>query len=121
MGQLIDGWTKSLAPGAGLVSPVAVIASAWWLTACLTIGLRGISAVLQPGSLELGTAIAALVGWIAVTLELRWMLRRIGSFGWSTAIFHPVPMCAFVALFGRSLWLTFVRGRVRWRGRDIAV
>ncbi|MBI5088860.1 MAG: glycosyltransferase [Actinobacteria bacterium] len=121
VGQLIDGWTKSLAPGAGLVSPVAVVAAAWWLTACLAIGLRGIGAVLQPGSLELGDAVVVLAGWIAVTLELRWMLRRIGSFGWSTAIFHPVPMCAFVALFGRSLWLTLVRGRVRWRGRDIAV
>jgi glycosyltransferase involved in cell wall biosynthesis len=121
LGQLVDGWTKSLAPGAGLVSPLAVVASTWWLIACLMVGWRGIGAVLHPGGLALGTALVALAGWVAVTLELRWMLRRIGSFGWPTAIFHPVPMFAFVALFGRSLWLTLVRRRVRWRGRDLDV
>ena len=30
-------------------------------------------------------------------------------------------MAAFVVLFGRSLWLTFVRRRVRWRGRGVAI
>jgi hypothetical protein len=56
-----------------------------------------------------------------VTVELRWMLRRIGSFGWAPAVLHVVPMWAFVVLFARSLWLTVVRHRVHWRGRAVAV
>ena len=119
--QLVDGWTKSLAAGAGAVSALAVMATAWWVTSCLAFGLRGIDALVHAGSVTGRDAAVAAAGWLAVTAELRWMLRRVGSFSWATAILHPVPMAAFVVLFGRSMWLTFVRRRVRWRGRDVAI
>jgi hypothetical protein len=50
-----------------------------------------------------------------------WLLRRVGSFRWPVAVLHLVPTLAFVALFARSAWLTFVRRRVQWRGRDVAI
>lgn len=119
--RLIDGWTKSLATGAGLVSPAAVAISVWWITACLAFGLRGLSALGHAGSIGRGAALVAAAGWLAVAVELRWMLRRIGTFRWVVAALHVVPVLAFVALFARSAWLTLVRRKVRWRGRDIAV
>ena len=119
--QLVDGWSKSLAAGAGQVSGIAVLASAWWVTACLTIGLRGITAALDPASVDQTEAVLVIGGWLAVIVQFRWMLRRIGSFRLVTAVLHPVPMGAFVALFARSLWLTTVRRQVRWRGRRLPV
>ena len=119
--QLIDGWTKSLAAGAGEVSGVAILASVWWVTACLTIGLHGIAAALDPASVDQTEAVLVIGGWLAVIVQFGWILRRIGSFRLVTAILHPVPMWAFVALFARSVWLTSVRRQVRWRGRHVPV
>jgi hypothetical protein len=34
---------------------------------------------------------------------------------------HIVPVAGFVVLFARSLWLTLVRRRVGWRGRQVTV
>jgi 4,4'-diaponeurosporenoate glycosyltransferase len=119
-GQLIEGWTKNLTAGSRLTDPVAVGVAVWWVASCLGLGVAAIGTVTRSGST--GTEIAlALAGWLAVTAELRWMLRRIGSFSGWTAVLHPIPMWAFVALFARSAWLTLVRRRVRWSGRRIAL
>jgi 4,4'-diaponeurosporenoate glycosyltransferase len=119
--ELVDGWTKSLAAGAGLVDPLAVAATVAWITACLAVGLAGLDALVHVGEIGRGEAVRAVVAWAAVTVEVRWLSRRCGTFRWATAVLHPIPTLVFVGLFARSAWLTVVRGRVRWRGRMVAV
>ena len=116
--QLTEGWTKNLASGAGLVDPVAAAIAVWWVTAC--IGLTVTAVRLAVGADTYGVVLAVAC-WAAVACELRWMWRRVGSFGWSAAVLHPAATGAFVALFMRSAWATVVRRRVRWSGRAIAI
>jgi 4,4'-diaponeurosporenoate glycosyltransferase len=116
--QLANGWTKNLASGAKLVDPVASAIAVWWVSACIAFTAMAVrvAAVGAPHSIVL-----ALVCWTIVAAQLRWMWRRVGSFGWFAALLHPIATGAFVALFVRSAWATFVRRRVRWSGRPIAL
>jgi 4,4'-diaponeurosporenoate glycosyltransferase len=74
-----------------------------------------------------------LVAWIAGLLTAPWtpalyvlsvaqlavLLRRVGRFSPFTALAYPIPLAFFLAVFVRSLVLTFVRREVRWRGRTV--
>jgi hypothetical protein len=134
--QLVEGWSKNLAAGAGTAGPRAPAALAGaiaWVAACVAVGWDGLSALAgwlagTAGGLLGGDAAAVPAGagwtaaaWLAVAAETRWMLRRLGGFRWWTAVLFPVPLLAFVAVFFRSLGLTYVRRRVTWRGRQIAL
>ena len=56
-----------------------------------------------------------------VALQLRWVLRRTGSFRWWAWGLFPVALLAFDLVFARSLALTLVRRSVSWRGRDVSL
>lgn len=119
--QLIEGWSKNLAAGAGLVDPLAVLVSVWWVTATLGFGVLAITTLAGIGPASSSTVAIAAAGWIATAAVMTWLLRRIGRFRWWASALHVVPAAAFVAIFARSLWLTLVRRRVSWRGRRLEV
>jgi 4,4'-diaponeurosporenoate glycosyltransferase len=121
VGQLVEGWTKNLMSGVRLVDPVAASIAVWWVASCLALGAGSIAVLVRSGGGAWQPALVAAAIWTAVTLQLRWILSRIGSFGWWTAVLHPIVLWAFVGIFVRSVWLTSVRRTVRWRGRSIAV
>jgi hypothetical protein len=136
LAQLVEGWSKNLAAGAGTTGPRAPLALAGavaWVAACVAVGWDGLAALggLVAGAVGLGTdggagglpagAVWTAAAWAAVAAEMRWMLRRLGAFRWWTAVLFPIPLVAFVAVFFRSLGLTYVRRRVTWRGRQIAL
>jgi 4,4'-diaponeurosporenoate glycosyltransferase len=100
--QLVEGWSKNIAAGAAAVRPLTSALVGLWITACL-----------------LGTAHP--LAYAAVVVQLLWMFGRAGRFGAGTAVFYPVPLAFFVAVFLRSAMLAFVRRRVRWKGRTIAL
>ena len=116
--QLAEGWTKNLASGAGLVDPVAAAISVWWVSACIAATATALRLVAGHGP---HGVFAALACWAVVAVELRWMWRRVGSFGWWAAVLYPIAIVAFVVLFVRSAWATVIRRRVRWSGRPIAI
>ena len=120
LGQLIEGWTKNLSAGSRLAHPLSVVVAVGWVTACLSVGVLGIRSVFHARTIEPRDAALHVALWMAVAIEFRWMLRRIGAFRWLTAVLHPLPMWAFVGLFLRSTWLNTVRRTVRWRGRQVA-
>ena len=116
--QLVEGWTKNLASGAGAVDPVAALIAAWWVTACIGLTAMAFRAFVTG---DMTSALVGLASWVTVAGALRWVWRRVGSFGWAAAMLHPIPTIAFVILFVRSAWATTVRRRVRWSGRPIAL
>jgi len=120
LGQLVEGWTKNLAGGAGAANRVAVLGAVLWVMALAAIGSRGITSVVAAG---LGRPVTAplVTGllWIAAAANLWGMVRRVGSFRWWTAVAFPIPVAAFLLIFLRSLVLTVVRRQVVWRGRAI--
>ena len=109
-GELVAGWTRSLARGAVRVRPGALLGAVLWVAAGLSVT---VAAVTQP------TATVA-VAWTAMAAQVWWMLRRLGSFHWLTAVLFPIPLVAFVALFARSGFVRLARRPVTWRGRRVA-
>jgi len=126
LGQLVAGWTKNIASGAADAAPSATAATVAWISAhhavtvgallSLLVGVTGWGASLVVGSPLLWT-----VAYVAAALQLRWVLRRAGSFRWWAWALFPVPLLAFDLVFARSLALTVVRRSVSWRGRDVAL
>ncbi|MET0727511.1 MAG: glycosyltransferase family 2 protein [Acidimicrobiales bacterium] len=117
--DLIEGWTKNLASGAASAPVLSTVGAVMWVVALVLVavaGVRGVVAVVSGGG---GPALVVLAAWAAVTAQLGWMLRRLGSFRWWCAVAFPVPLVAFVALFVRSAWVRVLRRPVTWRGRRI--
>ena len=89
--------------------PVAAVLS-------LLVALSG-----RGASLVAGSPLLWAVAYVALALQLRWVLRRAGSFRWWAWTLFPVPLLAFDLVFARSLALTVVRRSVPWRGRDVSL
>jgi 4,4'-diaponeurosporenoate glycosyltransferase len=109
--QLVEGWTKNIARGATSIRPTVAAAIVAWVT------------LLVQGALA-----PALAGWpwgaalyAVVAAQVAWMLRRVGSFHPLAAVAFPVLVAAFLAIFARSAAMVLLRGRARWRGRDVEI
>lgn len=115
--QLLEGWTKNFAQGAAGTRPATLALVVAWVSACILAGL-GLGAAAVGGDVERLAVAAGVYG--AFAAQLAWMLRRIGRWGWWPAVAFPLPLAVFVAVFARSLVLTYGRGEVQWRGRAIS-
>jgi glycosyltransferase involved in cell wall biosynthesis len=118
--QLVEGWTKNIAAGAGLSPRWALAGSVAWVASCVAValgGLRGLAGWAVGGDAPL---VAALT-WAVVAAELAWMLTRIGVWRWWTVALFPLSLAAFLAVFARSLAITLTRGEVTWRDRRLPV
>ena len=116
LGQLVEGWTKNFAAGAGATRPDTFVLVFVWISGCISAAWYVGAALAGGGSLHLA---AAATLYAAYAGQLAWMLRRIGRFGWATAAAYPVPLAFFLGVFSRSLVRTHVRKKVTWRGRSI--
>lgn len=106
--QLVEGFTKNFGRGAVGTRPVTLVLVFVWITGAIlaVAGVRRFSPA----------AVAPYAGYV---VQLGWMLRRIGRFGWWPALLYPVPLVFFMGVFARSLVLTYLRREVTWRGRTI--
>jgi hypothetical protein len=118
-GQLVEGWSKNIAAGAGLSPPWALAGSVAWICACVAVTLAAAGGARSWASGDGPVPWVAVAAWAAVAVELGWMLGRIGTWRVWTAVLFPIPLAAFLALFLRSLALTLVRGDVTWRARRV--
>lgn len=115
VGDLVEGWTKNFALGAGATSLPRLLAIVLWITAMGSAAVAVVDAARGRTSVAL-----ALIAYAAVVAQLTVMFRRVGRFGPLTALAYPVLLVVFVGVFVRSLWRTHVRRSVAWRGRSIA-
>ena len=120
MRQLIDGWTKNLAGGPGLVAAVPLLATVAWVLASAGVAADAVEALVTLATTG-QVAWAAVAGWALVTAQTGLFLRRIGSFRWWAAAAFPILLAGFVALFVRSAIYRSVRRSVTWHGRSVAV
>ncbi|WP_275693338.1 glycosyltransferase [Nocardioides sp. TF02-7] len=121
--QLVAGWTKNIASGAAAASPAATAGAVAWVCAQHAVAVGALLALVEAatgwGALAAGRPLLWAVAWVAVAVQLRLLLRRVGSFRWWTWAIFPVPLLAFDLVFARSALLTAVRRSVRWRGREV--
>jgi 4,4'-diaponeurosporenoate glycosyltransferase len=116
IGELVEGWTRSMASGAAGTRP--------WIFALVILWLSGSTAsIFLP---FLASAFPGLplyiVGpgiYLAYSLQLYWILRRVGSFSAVTALLYPIPLLFFHFIFLYSFYLTAFKKSVKWRGRQV--
>ena len=112
--SVVEGFVKSFGAGSRSVSP--------WMLAAVILWIAGAAAStrhLLVGLYAGDTLTSAVALYLAFVAQLGWMLSRIGNFGWWPALFFPVPMIFFFAVFAKSLAATFGRRQVRWKDRDV--
>jgi 4,4'-diaponeurosporenoate glycosyltransferase len=124
--QLVAGWTKNIVSGASAAAPGPRAIAVLWVCAHHAVAVGALLAIVQSvfgRTLPLAAGSLALwaIAWLGLAAQLRWVLRRLGSFRWWTWALFPVPLLAFDLIFARSAVWTVVRRSVRWRGRDVEV
>jgi 4,4'-diaponeurosporenoate glycosyltransferase len=117
--QLIEGWSKNLASGAAAVDPIAVAGAVVWIGAGLASARSAASACIRFVRDGKTVPTRELLAYALFALETQLILRKVGRFQPWTAVAFPVPLTAFVVLFARSVFLTYVRREVLWRGRRL--
>jgi 4,4'-diaponeurosporenoate glycosyltransferase len=122
--QLVAGWTKNIAAGASSAAPGATLAVVLWVCIHHAVATGAFFSALdllagRGGSLLVGHPAAWLLAYVVLSLHLRSVVRRLGSFRWWAWAFFPVPLLVFDLVFARSLAHTFGRRSVTWRGRDV--
>ena len=106
LGQLVEGWTKGFASGAGSTSSHVMLIIILWM-----IGLMGTF---------LGLVINPSLPWILLYLvfgiQVALLARKVGSFSPLIGLVYPLPLLCFFGLFTRSAMKS---GRqVTWKGRQ---
>ncbi|MDA1194467.1 MAG: glycosyltransferase [Planctomycetota bacterium] len=109
--SLLDGWTKNYGLGLFALPIVRLLAIIGWLTA-------GVGLYTLGGGVERHVSLRILGGLYVVQFFL--MFRMVGRFSVLCALLYPLQILFLVAVLLRSLWRTFVRKKVTWRGRDIS-
>ncbi|MCU4186934.1 glycosyltransferase [Acidiferrimicrobium sp. IK] len=120
--QLVDGWTKVLATGAGGGPRWAAGLVAWWVTGAILAAVSGARAagvacgLLRAGPSSPGEGAVTYVAWAA---QMGWLFRRAGRFGPPTAAAFPLPLVVFLACFARSAVKIGLGRELAWRGRSL--
>jgi 4,4'-diaponeurosporenoate glycosyltransferase len=108
--ELVDGWTKGFASGAGQTPLPLLLLVIGWMTG-LMLPLLGLAFAGDP------------MRWLAVygicAIQVFWLLRRVGTFHWSTALLYPAPLIFYVVVFTRSVLRSRNKQTVTWKGRQI--
>ena len=106
--ELLQGWTKGFASGAGKTPPGVLLLIVGWMTGLMLAPLGGL---ISGDWIPWGTIYLLCAG------QVRWFSRQIGAFRWYAAAFYPAALVFFFILFA---WSALRSGRkVRWKGREI--
>ncbi|WP_099520945.1 glycosyltransferase [Paenibacillus sp. BIHB 4019] len=121
LGSMFRGWSKSFAAGAASTAPFVACAVSLWLAGAVSAVILMLSSLKGQGEADywlLGTGAAS---YAAYSLQLALWLRKTGSFkGW-TALLYPLPLSLFMLFFAYSLFSTFIRRKVSWKGRVVSI
>jgi 4,4'-diaponeurosporenoate glycosyltransferase len=108
LGELIRGWTKGFASGAGQTPRGTLLLIIVWLIGLMLAPLGGL---VTRDWLCWGAAYVLCVAQVA------WFGRLAGAYRWFTAVVYPIPLIFFFVVFAGSMLRS---GKpVRWKGREI--
>jgi 4,4'-diaponeurosporenoate glycosyltransferase len=116
LGQLVDGWSKGFASGAVKTCILILLAIILWIGGSITATQHFMEALINP-------SIPSVLIWgsayLAYAAQIYWMLFRLGNFRFYTALFYPISLLFFLAVFLRSVFLIFIKRSVTWKGIKI--
>ena len=108
--EMMDGWIKGFASGAGKTPlPLLLLVIGW---------MSGL--IMATGNLLLArNAPVCFFVYMAYAAQVAWLLRRVGTFHWATALLYPAPLVFYFVIFTRSVWRAMRKQPVNWKGRKI--
>lgn len=108
--ELVDGWTKGFASGAGQTPlPILLLVIAWMI-GLMTVPL---------GLAFAGNPLLWLAAYGLCVAQIAWLLRCVGTFRWSTALLYPASLIFYFVVFTRSVLRSRSKQTVAWKGRQI--
>ncbi|GIP42762.1 glycosyl transferase [Paenibacillus sp. J45TS6] len=111
--SLWRGWSKSMASGAAATRFRRLLPVIIWIMGMISSFFLLIDSFFTE-DIWIGTVIYALYA-----LEIAVLLRRVGNFRSWVWSFYPLPLLFFLLLFIRSILMTFVKKKVKWKDREI--
>ena len=114
--SMIEGFGKGFGTGAQAVAPGILFMAVGWVTGGVGIFRHTIHSLTAGDS---AWFLQAGVLYLLYLLQVHWMLRRIGNFGFLTALLFPLPLLFFVGVFALSFIRIFYKGKVQWKGREV--
>lgn len=113
--DLVDGWRKAFATGAGQTPLWLLGLSGAWISGALIAAAMAVAAVAGWSA----SAWAWIVAYGLFAMQVASWLRRLGSFHVWTWIVYPVPLLFYLAVFTWAVVRARRHGDVRWKGRSI--
>lgn len=114
--SMIEGFSKGFAGGAAAISLPMLLMLVAWVTG-------GASCVRHLVQAAFGYGGGGMLFWAAMyaafSVQIYWMLRRIGNFGPLPCLLFPAPLVFFVVVFLRSVLLRAGLARTFWKGRSV--
>ena len=118
MRELVDGWSKGFATGAVKTYIPVLLAIIAWVGGGISATRYTIEAISSMNTILILVWTSAYLGY---AIQVYWMLFRIGTFKFYTALFYPVSLLFFLVIFLRSVFMIFIRRSVRWKGVTISL
>ena len=116
--DFIDGWSKGFATGAVKTYIPILLAIIVWVGGGISATSHTIEAISSMNTISIFVWTSAYLGY---AIQIYWMLFRVGTFKFYTALFYPVSLLVFLLVFLRSVFLIFISRRVRWKGVTISL
>jgi len=116
--ELVDGWSKGFATGAVKTYIPILLAIIAWVGGGISATRYTIEAISSMNTISILVWTSA---YLSYAIQIYWMLFRVGTFRFYTALFYPVSLLFFLVIFLRSVFLIFIRRSVRWKGRTISL
>ena len=106
--ELITGWTKGFAAGAGQTPRGTLLLVVAWMMGLMFAPL---------GWLMTGDLLCWGAAYLLCAAQVGWFSRRVGAFRWFSALLYPLPLIFFFVIFA---WSAARSGKqVTWKGREI--
>lgn len=114
--DLLHGWTKNFATGAGKTPARLRILMFGWVTSCTAAPLYMFQA-LWTGDYTWALVYLFFYGiWVA---ELNRIVPKVGNFLRAALLLYPIFMVVFLTTFCWSVWKKLFRRQVTWKGRKM--
>jgi formate/nitrite transporter FocA (FNT family) len=98
---MLDGFTKNIAQGLRSTNMINSIAASAWIAAMV------------------GAVFTSPLLYVASVVQVALAQRRVGRFGFVTAVAYPLTALIFVVVVVRSALVGLGVGRVSWAGRRL--
>lgn len=112
--DLINGWTKAFASGAEQISVVTLLNIIVWISSGFMITIFFVVALFA----ETPNFIWPVL-YGQYTVQIFWMLNRIGSFRVLGSFMFPLHLIFFSLVFTRSLLYKLFNRKIEWKSRKV--